>query len=83
MIIQQEFVWPNMHFVPEDRLEILLSSWGFDQEPLFMLCEIEDRLQIKIEGISFMRLTLGEWVDQLVLLVRRQAHRTDAEGKSK
>lgn len=64
--IQQEFGWDNAHYLPQDKLELLM--WGMGgggAEPLFCLIEVERRFGVKLirDGSALFKLTLGEFVE--------------------
>jgi hypothetical protein len=81
--IQRQFDWPSGHFLPGDRLDLLMWSegGGMGGEVLFCLFDIERRVGVKLrrDDVDFLTLTLGQFVDY-VNARRGKAARPDGAG---
>jgi hypothetical protein len=71
-VIRDEFQWPNNHFLPDDRLDLLMWSVGDGLTPVSCAFAIERGLAITLGSVTtqWADMTLGQLVDHILLQPR-------------
>ncbi len=72
-VIRDEFGWPNAHFIPDDRLDLLMYSAGNGLSPVACAFTLEKILVVTLGGVTcrWQNLTLGQLVDHILSLPRK------------
>src|SRR5688500_16031283 len=77
--LKEEFDWPNAHYLPDDPLSLLIFRDDCESELVFVLDDVEDRLNLKRLDYALPKTmpdentTLGMLVDEIVKIQRASA----------
>jgi hypothetical protein len=71
-VIRDEFEWPNSHFLPDDRLDLLMWSVGDGLTPISCTFAIEKGLALTLGDVTakWADMSLGQLVDHILLQPR-------------